>query len=575
MESLVLGKSLGCMDRKPKRGQLIESFLKSRYGKYNNKDVEVIEKNIPTINFLEIIEDYNTGLSFFKYGMDIDSLNKAKKIFMDSYKGNKKILVITDYDCDGINSAVVTAKLRDKFLDKNKMDIVVNKRKYGNGVNKNNFKGYNLEDYSLIITADHGSSNNNIFLYLKDEYEDMKIVVTDHHMIPEENPPVNADVVINNMKYQELNKNFSGCYTMWFYMFYILNKEFNIKPIDALYPVVENIAFSIISDVMDVSEPVNRTIFKMALNKINTGKSEFMESMRKVLPLPETISLDDFRFNICPAINSGNRLHEEELAFRALYECNEKDIEMLMNLNERRKRITKDVLAALEEKDAIYLNSVAISTIKTEYGINGIIAGKIGEIYKRPSICFQKGEDGVLHGSCRSIVPGFNMLETIKELNKRGLVAKYGGHKQAVGCTVRESEYAEFLTECELLVKNQLGSLDTKDEILVDGILHPEEVSFLDVLDLDYYAPYGNGFEDPTFYTEIYVDDSFATETIAKVNYNLNNRTLTFLAFNNIKVPLKDTFKRGNKVGVVFRPSISFYRGEFNMKLIITRAVVL
>lgn len=575
MESLVLGKSKGCMEREPIKGNLIKSFLKSRYGKTNNKDPNLIENNVPTINFLEIVENYDTGLSYFKNGMDIDSLNKGKKLFMDSYKGNKKILVITDYDCDGINSAVVASRLRDLYLDKNKIDIVVNKRKYGNGVNKNNFNGYNLEDYSLIITADHGSSNNNIFLYLKDEFDDMKIIVTDHHMIPEENPPVNADVVINNMKYQELNKNFSGCYTIWFFMFYILCKEFKIKPIDVLYPVVENIAFSIISDVMDVSEPVNRTIFKLALKKINIGKSKFIENMRNVLTLPETLELDDFRFNICPAINSGNRLHEEDLAYRALYECKEEDIKNLMELNERRKRITKDVLLTLEDKEAIYLNSVAICTIKTEFGINGIIAGKIGEIYKRPSICFQKGDDGVLHGSCRSIIPGFNILETIKELNRRGLVAKYGGHKQAVGCTVRESEYAEFLTECELLVKNQLGSLDMKDEILIDGILHPEEVSFLDIMDLKNYTPFGNGFEDPTFYTEIYVDDSYATETMAKINYHLNNRNLTFLAFNNIKVPLRETFKRGNKVGVVFRPSLSFYRGELNMKLIINRAVVL
>lgn len=575
MESIVLGRSMGCMDMKPKKGHLIESFLLSRYGKSNNKDKEVINKNVPAINFLEIVEDYNTGLAFFKHGMDIESLNKGKKIFMESYKGNKKILIITDYDCDGINSAVVATKLRDLYFDKDKIDIVVNKRKYGNGVNKNNFQGYNLEEYSLIITADHGSSNNNIFLFLKDEYEDMKIVVTDHHMIPEENPPINADVLINNMKYEELNKNFSGCYTLWFYLFYILNKEFKVKAIDALYPVVENIAFSIVSDVMDVSEPVNRTIFKLAMKKINSRKSMFIESMREVLTIPENIGLDELRFNICPAINSGNRLHEEELAYRALYLCNKEDIKELMNLNERRKRITKDALSALEEKNAIYLNSVAICTVRTEYGINGIIAGKIGEIYKRPSICFQKGEDGVLHGSCRSIVPGFNILEVIKELNKRGLVAKYGGHKQAVGCTVRESEYAEFVTECELLVKNQLGSLDNKDEILVDGILHPEEISFIDMLDLEYYSPYGNGFEDPTFYTEIEVEDSFATETIAKVTYHLNNRDLSFLAFNNIKVPLRETFKRGNRVGIVFKPSISFYRGELNMKLIITRAVVL
>ena len=575
MESIVLGRTKGCMDKKPKRGALIESFLLSRYGKTNIKDAGLIEKNIPTINFLEIVENYDTGLSFFKHGMDIDSLNNGKKLFMESYKGDKKILIITDYDCDGINSAVVAAKLRDLYFNKDKIDIIVNKRKYGNGVNKNNFQGLNLEDYSLIITADHGSSNNNIFLYLKDEYENIKIVVTDHHMIPEENPPINADVLINNMKSEELSKNFSGCYTLWFYLFYILNKEFKYKAIDILYPVVENIAFSIISDVMDVSEPVNRTIFKLALKKINSGKCLFIENMREVLPLPYNITLEDFRFNICPAINSGNRLHEEELAFNALYKSNKEDIKNLMNLNERRKRITKDVLNALEERKSIYLNSVAICTVKTEYGINGIIAGKIGEMYKRPSICFQKGEDGILHGSCRSIVPGFNMLEIIKELNKRGLVAKYGGHKQAVGCTVRESEYSEFITECELLVKNQLGSLDVKDEILVDGILHPEEVSFLDILNLDFFTPYGNGFEDPTFYTEIYVDDSFTTETIARVTYNLNNRALIFLAFNNIKVPLRETFKRGNKVGIVFKPSFSFYRGELNMKLIITRAVVL
>lgn len=554
-------------------GVMLSSFLYSRYGKKKIEDINRL--NTPTINLMELVEDFNSGLIFFKNGLELHALEKAKKIFMDAYNGDKKILIITDYDCDGINSAVISQKLIDKFLNKDKFKIIVNKRLFGNGVNKENFKDINMEDYSLIITADQGSSNNHMFLLLKDEYNDLKIIVTDHHIIPEDQPPTNADVVLNNMTDKVLNKNLSGCYTMWFFMFYILHKEFKHSQFDILYHVVDNIMLTIISDVMNVSEPVNRMIYKLALSKMNKGESEIINNLRKHLKLPDLISLDDVRFTICPAINSGNRLHKEEIAYEALYNPSSDALSGLLELNEKRKKLTNIALQRLEETNSIYLNSLCVATLKTNFGINGIIAGKLGEKYRRPAICFVKDDNGVMHGSCRSIIPGLNMLAIIKELSDLGLVDKFGGHEVAVGCTIREKNYPEFLTNIEVLVRNGIGYLSNVDDIEIDGVINVDDIDPLDITSFDYFEPYGNGFEEPTFYTEVHIDSAYVTDTIARIKVMNSYRILDFIAFNNIKAPLKEIFRQGNNVGIVFKPSYSFYRGNLNMKLLITKACVL
>src|ERR1041385_7843975 len=65
-------------------------------------------------------------------------------------------------------------------------------------------------------------------------------------------------------------------------------------------------------------------------------------------------------------------------------------------------------------------------------GVIGIVASKLVDAFHRPAIVLSI-EDGVAHGSCRSI-PKFDMLGALERCGH--LLVRFGGHKQAAGLAV-------------------------------------------------------------------------------------------------------------------------------------------
>jgi single-stranded-DNA-specific exonuclease len=78
-------------------------------------------------------------------------------------------------------------------------------------------------------------------------------------------------------------------------------------------------------------------------------------------------------------------------------------------------------------------------------GVIGILASRVRERVHRPTICFARAENGELRGSGRSI-PGLHLRDCLDLVAKRepGLLLRFGGHAQAAGLTIRESQLERF-----------------------------------------------------------------------------------------------------------------------------------
>ena len=70
-------------------------------------------------------------------------------------------------------------------------------------------------------------------------------------------------------------------------------------------------------------------------------------------------------------------------------------------------------------------------------GVIGIVASKIVDTFYRPAIVLSI-EDGVAHGSCRSI-PGFDMLAALESCAP--MMLRFGGHKQAAGLQIESGAH--------------------------------------------------------------------------------------------------------------------------------------
>lgn len=410
---------------------------------------------------------------------ELKDVEKGANLLLENIKGNKRIVLITDYDCDGISCAAVgTRFFRDIY--KYPIEVYVNRRMFGNGINDALLDTIpNLDKVDLIITADHGSADDERYKRLKSLNKNMKILVTDHHTFDE--IPEHADIFINNQREDNnVYSEFSGCAIFCCLLrktleFLSVSEE---KEKEAHDLFLSFMAMTLVSDVMCMRDEDNRNIVKKGVPK-----------------LYKLLNLDyigtDLAFKVTPMINSGNRMHKEELSYNYLIAETDEEREIyfkeLNQLNEERKEITKEIL----EKVTVNEEPIKVIQIYTRYGVNGLIAGKIADQYNAPTFCLQNDGSGILHGSSRG--NGADVLKLLQKANEAGILLKYGGHKNAAGFTIKEEKYDDFF---KLMVSQNVEKEYTEytTDVYLKQVLIPKIVLSKSVI-----TPFGKNFEEPIF----------------------------------------------------------------------------
>src|SRR2546426_887489 len=116
------------------------------------------------------------------------------------------------------------------------------------------------------------------------------------------------------------------------------------------------------------------------------------------------------------------------------------DVVPLVGENLKRQEEEADILAAAKkivqtDPDIGARSVLVVAGDGWHRGVIGIVASKLVDAFYRPAIVLSV-EDGVAHGSCRSISK-FDMLGALERCAQ--LLSRFGGHKQAAGLTLDAS----------------------------------------------------------------------------------------------------------------------------------------
>jgi single-stranded-DNA-specific exonuclease len=132
-------------------------------------------------------------------------------------------------------------------------------------------------------------------------------------------------------------------------------------------------------------------------------------------------------------------------------------------------------------------------------GVVGIVAGRVKEALHRPTFVFARGADGRLKGSGRSI-PGLHLRDALDLLAKRcpGLLARFGGHAIAAGCTLAVDDLATFAQALQAIAEASLAPEQLRRELQHDGSLEGAMFSVDRALGLAEQV-WGQAFEPPLF----------------------------------------------------------------------------
>lgn len=429
----------------------------------------------------------------------------AVQLMKNSILNKEKILIVGDYDVDGVISTYVLYTAIKK-CGGNVSFHIPDRIKEGYGINESIIRKASEDNIDIIITCDNGIAAIEQVKLAKEL--GIKVIITDHHDVPfiEKNGEreyivPNADFVLNP-KQEECNYEFDRiCGAGVAYKFVeCLYEEFNISK-EELYDLLQYVAIATVCDVVDLTCE-NRIIVKEGLRRINNTSNIGLKALFKETGLEDkVITVYTLGFVIGPSINASGRLEQAEWALRMLITNNELEAkelaEKLNDLNKERQELTKEGLE--EAIEIIEKNNMTDDKVLVVYlpniheSIAGIIAGRVREKYNLPTIILTKAHDGA-KGSGRSIEE-YNMFEEL--LKCKDLLGKFGGHPMAAGMSIPNENIDEFrrrLNEVTTLTDEDVIPKVSIDMGLVLGAINYELIDEISLLE-----PYGKANSKPSF----------------------------------------------------------------------------
>lgn len=455
---------------------------------------------------LDIAKEYlSSSIGELHNPTDMLGMSGAVELMRNSIIKGEKILIVGDYDVDGVISTYVLYTAISK-CGGNVSFHIPDRIKEGYGINESIIKKASEDNIDIIITCDNGIAAIEQVKLAKEL--GIKVIITDHHDVPfieEDNVRKyvvpEADYVLNP-KQENCNYEFDKiCGAGVAYKFVqCLYKEFNI-PNEELYDLIQYVAIATVCDVVDlVSE--NRILVKEGLKRINNTSNIGLRALFKETGLEgKEITVYSLGFVIGPSINASGRLEQAEWALKLLITKDKNEAEELAKkLNELNKDRQELTQTGLEEAiKIIEANNMAKDKVLVVYledvheSIAGIIAGRIREKYNLPTIILTKAHEGA-KGSGRSIEE-YNMFEEL--LKCKDLLGKFGGHPMAAGMSIPSENIDKFREKL-----NEVTTLSDEDiipKVSIDMPLPINKINYKLIDEIALLEPYGKGNPKPNF----------------------------------------------------------------------------
>jgi len=428
----------------------------------------------------------------------------AAKLIADGIRAEKSFRIIGDYDVDGIMSVYIL--YRCMVAAGAKVDYRIPDRiKDGYGLNEDMVQECMDAGIDIIVTCDNGIAAMEPIRKAKEA--GMMVVLTDHHEIPlletpegfVKNMPV-ADIIVNPKQEGETTPMTGICGAVVAYkVMYCLAEQAGISG-NLMKSMIPYAAMATVCDVMELKGE-NRIMVALGLQLLKKSNDAGITALMEENQITkENLNAYHMGFVLGPCLNASGRLDVAVEGLRLLLcdnpaEAAERAKE-ITELNRIRKEMTakgvEEAKRQVEEQGK--LEPVLILYLpECHESLAGIIAGRIREVYYRPTIILTDAEDGI-KGSGRSI-DGYHMYEALCEVQE--LLSKFGGHPKAAGLSFPKAHLTEFKRR---MVENcRLTEEDLTEKVSIDVILPFGLVSEQVIAELKLLEPFGVGNEKPMF----------------------------------------------------------------------------
>lgn len=439
---------------------------------------------------------------------EFPDLEISIELLQEAIANHDKIAICGDYDADGMTStALLLRALRELGAQ---VDYAIPSRmKEGYGINHRIVEEFYNEGVKLILTVDNGIA---AFEPIKTARElGLKVIVTDHHELPEKLPPANA---ILNPKLIRKDSPYWGIAGVGvaYILATCLAQKFN-KSQALITSLLQLTTLGTIADLASLTG-VNRRWVKKGLRELPQSKLPGVQALIEVagvkaeLSSNKTLKPEDIGFRLGPRINAVGRLGDPQIVIELL---TTDDMEVALErakrceeINQRRQQlcdeIEKEAIAWVENsKINLYDDRVLIIVQPNwHHGVIGIVASRLVERYGVPVFIGTYENNYQIRGSARGIRE-FHVFEALQFCDD--LLEKYGGHKAAGGFSLSADNLEAFRERLIKFANQCLEIWHLKPLIEIDAQLDFNQINLQFYQQIDFLQPCGIENRQPIFWT--------------------------------------------------------------------------
>jgi len=463
----------------------------------------------------------------FEFGQE---MQLAVERLQQARNNHQKVVIWGDFDADGITSTAVLWDGLGQFFAKHTQlsYYIPNRLTESHGLNISGIERLKKQGFQLIVTCDTGSTNIDEIIYANNLGID--IIVTDHHTLLPERPPVTA--IINPRNLPESHQ-----------LFHLSGVAVAYKLVEALYSslpqtaqqpledLLDLVAVGLIADLVQLSgdcrylaqlgiQQLQQDFKKSPTARRRPGVGRLLELCQKNGDRPTDIS-----FGLGPRINAVSRIQGDasfcvELLTSSDHQrvCELAEITELANT--RRKSLQKDVARHVEQKlsqiDLSTTSVIVLADPQWAVGVLGLVAGQVAQETGRPTILLSTEviEDDdkeninftpsppsltLARGSARS-VNSVDLYQLVKD--QAHLLHRFGGHPFAAGLSIPVENIPLFTQAINQRLRQITGGTTPKPTVEADLIVTVADLGKELFLELKLLEPCGMGNPVPKLLIE-------------------------------------------------------------------------
>lgn len=425
-------------------------------------------------------------------------LKKAVQWIRQAISHQRKILVVGDYDVDGLTSTALLVRVIRALKGEVQWHIP-HRMTDGYGLKAEVIQQAARSGVTLLVATDCGTTS----------FEELRIarrlgmesIVVDHHeLLPAGRPP--ACALLNPLqpgcRYPTKGLASVGV------AFTLARGLLSDGSAEFLWDQLDLVALGTVADCAPLIGE-NRTLVKVGLHRLGGTRKPGLRALLSRVKLEGVpLTSEEISFVLAPRLNAMGRIGSAQNSLRLLItEDREEGQSIAREMDQKNKargQMERQAFAralAKVEREVNFRSDrvIVLGDDQWHPGVAGIIATRLTSRFHRPTVVISfSGSVG--RGSARSI-RAFPLVEAFEQVKEHLL--EFGGHPMAAGLTISREKLHPFREAINRIAQEQIDPGELTPCLEADGELPLSSVTQGLIRDMELLAPFGVGNPWPVF----------------------------------------------------------------------------